>query len=75
MKLYPHSVRWPAAMQIFLNANPHYWRLVRMVMKEAEVPLQSLIQRQVLTDQLDWNLRSIDDCRVFVEAVLKPPAR
>ena len=62
-------------MQIFLDANPHYWRFVPMAIEEAEAPLQSLIQRPVLSDQLDWNLRAIEDCRVCVEAVPKPPMR
>ena len=53
MKLYQHSIRCSAAMQIFLDANSHYWRFVLMVTEEAEAPLQSLIQGPILTTQLD----------------------
>ena len=60
-------------MQIFLDANPQYWRFVPMTVEEAAAPCQTHIERPVLSDQLDWNLRSIDDCRVCVEAVPKPP--
>ena len=44
-----------------------------MATEGAGAPLQSVIQRPVLSDQLDWNLRAIEDCRLCVEAVPKPP--
>lgn len=74
MKLYQHSVRCPHAMQMFLDANPQYWRFVPMTMEESEKSEQQSIQGLVFSEELDWNLRSKDDCRICVEAVPKPPS-
>ena len=49
-KLYQHSVRCLVAMQIILDANPPYWRLVSMTMEQSEKPEQQCIQRPVLSD-------------------------
>ena len=73
MRLYQHSVRCPTAMQIFLDANPRYWRFLPMTMEDAEASLECLIQRPVLSNELDWNIRPTDDCRLCIEAVPKPP--
>ena len=74
MKLYQHSVRCPVAMQIFLDTNPQYWRFLPMTLEESEKPEQQNILRPLLTDEIDWNLRSTEDCRIYVEAVPKPPS-
>jgi hypothetical protein len=73
MKLYQHSVQCPVAMQIFLDANRQYWRFVPMRLEESEDPKQQTIQRPLLSDELDWNLRSKKDCMVCLEAVPRPP--
>ena len=61
-------------MQIFLDANPRYWRFVPMPSDEAERPEQRRIQRPVFSDEHDWNLRSRADCQTCVETVPKPSA-
>jgi len=61
------------AMQIFLDANPQYWRFVPMSIEESQRPEQQSIQPPHLPDQLDWNLRSKEDCFIYLEAVPKPP--
>lgn len=73
MRLYQHSVRCPVAMQIFLDANPQYWRFIPMTLEESESPLQQNIQRPILSDELDWNLRSKEDSIACIEAVPRPP--
>ena len=60
-------------MQIFLDANPQYWRFVPMLVEESQRPEQQSIQNSHLTDELDWNQRSKTDCFICVEAVPKPP--
>ncbi len=73
MKLYQHSVRCPVAMQIFLDANLQYWRFVPMSIEESQRPEQQSLQNSHLSDVLDWNLRSKEDCTIYVQAVPKPP--
>ena len=73
MKLYQHSVRCPVAMQIFLDANPQYWRFIPMALEESERSEQKFVQRPLLSDELDWNLRSKEDCMAYIEAVPRPP--
>lgn len=36
MLLYRHSARCPAAMQLFLDCNPHYWSFVPMLQQDAQ---------------------------------------
>ncbi|CAF4806483.1 unnamed protein product, partial [Rotaria sp. Silwood1] len=72
MKLYQHSARCPVAMQIFLDANPQYWRFVPMTLEESQRPEQQSIEQPVISDEPNWTLRSKGDCRVCVEAVPKP---
>lgn len=73
MKLYQHSTHCSVAMQIFLDANPQYWRFVPMSIEEAQRSEQQSIPHTYLSDQSDVNLRSKDDCFMYVEAVPKPP--
>ena len=73
MKLYQHSVRCPVAMQIFLDANPRYWRFIPMTLEESERPEQQAIEHLIISDELDWNLRSKEDCRMCVDTVPRPP--
>ncbi len=73
MKLYQHSVRCPVAMQIFLDANPQYWRFVPMNLEEAAKPEQINIQRPILSEELDWHRRSKEDCMICIAAVPRPP--
>jgi hypothetical protein len=61
------------AMQIFLDANPQYWRFVPMSIEQAQRPEQESIPNSYLSETLDSNLRSKQDCSVYVEAVPKPP--
>ena len=74
MKLYQHSVRCPVAMQIFLDANPQYWRFIPMTLQESQRPEQQSIQGgPVFSEELDWNLRLKEDYKLYVEAIPKPP--
>jgi hypothetical protein len=73
MKLYQHSVRCPVAMQIFLDANPQYWRFIPMTLEESKKPEQTYIQCPVLSDEINWNIRSKEDCMICLEAVPRAP--
>ena len=73
MKLYQHSVRCSTAMQIFLDANPQYWRFVPMTIEESERPEQRTVQRSAPSNRIDFNRRSEEDYRTYVESVPIPP--
>lgn len=73
MKLYQHSVRCPVAIQIFLDANPQYWRFIPMTFEESETLEQRSVHGLGLPEELDWKLRSRDDCKLYVTSVPKPP--
>ncbi|CAF3934669.1 unnamed protein product, partial [Rotaria sordida] len=72
MKLYQHSTHCPVAMQIFLDANPQYWRFVPMTLKESERPEQKIVAPYTSTEELSWTIRSKEDTKLYVEAVPKP---
>ncbi|CAF4210926.1 unnamed protein product [Rotaria sp. Silwood2] len=72
MKLYQHSARCPAAMQIFLDANPQYWRFVPMTLEESERPEQQLVQTLAISDEPSHHARTRRDCEICVDAVPKP---
>jgi hypothetical protein len=74
MKLYQHSVRCPAAMQLFLDAHPQYWRFVPMSIDESERECERVLQRPVFSAELDWNQRPVNECLAYVESVPKPHA-
>ena len=60
-------------MQIFLDANPQYWSFTPMTVEESQQPEQQSIRHSIeFSDQLDWNVRSKEDCGRYVEAVPKP---
>ena len=45
-----------------------------MAIEESQQPEQQSIKHSIeFSDQLDWNVRSKEDCRRYVEAVPKPP--
>lgn len=73
MRLYQHSVRCPVAMQIFLDANPQYWRFVPMTLMEADTPEQQSIEEPILYNEFDCNRRSEGDTLLYVASVPKPP--
>jgi len=73
MKLYQHSARCPVAMQIFLDANPQYWRFIPMTLEESEKPEQQIIQTPHFSDELNYNRRSKEDSLIYVESVPNPP--
>lgn len=72
MKLYQHSVHCREAMQIFLDANPQYWIFVPMTVNEAKQPEQLSLANVQLSDDLHYNQRSKDDCRIYIESIPKP---
>lgn len=74
MKLYQHSAHCPVAMQIFLDANPHYWRFMPMLIEDARKPEQQSSSLEGLSNQRDQQLRSKEDCFVCMEAIPKPPS-
>lgn len=69
MRLYQHSARCSVAMQIFLDANPHYWRFVPMPLEETERPEQN----SLLPNSADTQFRTPDECSLYVQSVPKPP--
>ncbi|CAF3826209.1 unnamed protein product [Rotaria sp. Silwood1] len=73
MKLYQHSTQCSVGMQIFLDANPEYWRFVPMPFEESERLEQKMIQPFIFSDELTWNIRSKEDTTVCVGSVPKPP--
>ncbi|CAF4150666.1 unnamed protein product [Rotaria sp. Silwood2] len=73
MKLYQHSAQCPTAMQIFLDANPQYWRFVPMTLEESRRPEQQIIQPIIFSEELSWTIRCKEDTRICVETVPKPP--
>ena len=54
-KLYQHSTQCPAALRLFLNANPAYWCFVPMTKIEALVDNTNLTK--IEEDQL-WNYKN-----------------
>ena len=56
-------------MQIFLDANPQYWRFVPMTIAESEQSEQQAIEHLRLVDEH----RSRQECRTCVEDVPCPP--
>ncbi|CAF1319629.1 unnamed protein product [Rotaria sordida] len=73
MKLYQHSALCPVAMQIFLDANPQYWRFVPMTLEESTRPEQKMVTPYTFSEELSWTIRSEEDTKVYVDAVPKPP--
>ena len=73
MRLYQHSVRCPIAMQIFLDANPQYWRFVPMSIEESQRSEQQSIQHSLVWNDNDTNLRTKEECSACLEAVPEPP--
>ena len=74
MKLYQHSARCPVAMQIFLDANPQYWRFVPMTVTEAGTLEQKTLPRPQVINELEAEVRSPEECRLCIEAVPRPPS-
>lgn len=74
MKLYQHSARCPVAMQLFLDANPRYWRFVPMSIEEAQTPEQQFIQRPQFSEEIASNIRSKEDSLICMTTVPKPPS-
>lgn len=72
MQLYQHSTQCPVAMQIFLDANPQYWRFIPMTNEEANVPEQQTDPSVVISNDIYYNIRSKDDCKTYVDSVPKP---
>lgn len=72
MRLYQHSARCPVAMQIFLDANPHYWPFIPMLIEESETVEQRTI---TLTNNTatDSPLRTNDECSLYLQSIPKPP--
>lgn len=73
MRLYQHSVRCPRTMQIFLDANPQYWRFIPMSSEEAQKPEQVFFQPYEMFDEVSWSRRSRHDTLQCVHNVPKPP--
>jgi hypothetical protein len=73
MKLYQHSAHCAIAMQIFLDANPQYWRFVPMTIEESNKSAEKHIERLVFADESRMVSRSKDDCEECIGAVPQPP--
>ena len=73
MKLYQHSVRCPKAMQIFLDANPQYWRFIPMTVAEAQRSDEHHVAPLVFPQPLGVNQRSQEQCQHCLDALPSPP--
>lgn len=73
MRLYQHSTHCPIAMQIFLDANPQYWRFVPMPIEEAEKPEQISVQPYEMSHEMSPGVRTKHDCLDCVQSIPKPP--
>ena len=74
MQLYQHSARCPVAMQIFLDANPQYWRFIPMTVDESMKPEQHSIHRPVLFDEFQAHYRLKEEAVACLNSVPKPPS-
>jgi hypothetical protein len=74
MKLYQHSVRCPMAMQIFLDANPQYWRFIPMSMAESTQPNQTSMDPSLFADDMKPSTRTREECLQAVTALPPPPS-
>lgn len=74
MKLYQHSARCPMAIQIFLDANPQYWRFVPMTMAESTQLNQTWMDRSLLANDLNPSTRTREECVQAVNALPQPPS-
>ena len=61
------------AMQIFLDANPQYWRFIPMAVDESIAPEQSIIHRPVLSDEINMQYRTKQDAVACTDAIPRPP--
>ena len=73
MRLYQHSARCSVAMQIFLDANPQYWRFVPMTVDESTKPEQHIIQRPVFSDEFQPHYRLKEEAVACLDGVPKAP--
>jgi len=73
MQLYQHSARCPVAMQIFLNANPRYWRFVPMTEEEAEKPDQKYIRHPTAGKATAMRIREKQQAFDCIEKLPVPP--
>lgn len=60
-------------MQLFLDANPQYWRFVPMSVEESQRPEQQYIPRNSISTDAHAQLRTQEDCSVCLRSVPKPP--
>lgn len=74
MRLYQHSAQCPAALQIFLDANPQYWAFIPMKAEEAERPEQCFAHVPNIAEQsINSMRRSKGECQQYVDSLPKPP--
>ncbi|CAF4554420.1 unnamed protein product, partial [Rotaria magnacalcarata] len=53
MLIYQHSIQCSAAIQMFLDSNPHYWRFVPMSIIEADKNNNNYEMRNISTTMVD----------------------
>jgi hypothetical protein len=71
MHLYRHSTECPAAIQIFLDENPRYWRCVPMSNGEANQFEQNFTVASIDTRSTDS--RTDEDIKLFIKNLPVPP--
>ena len=59
-------------MQVFLDANPRYWRFVPMTIDESERECERAMQPPVFSVAPDSNQRSVDESLRCVESTPTP---
>ena len=73
MRLYRHSTECPAAIQMFLDENPQYWRFAPMPKEEAEEAMQNIgIATRDISSIAD--IRTDDEVKILVGNLPPPPA-
>lgn len=71
MLLYRHSTECPAAIQMFLDENPRYWRFVPMSNEEASRPEQAIHMSTM--DLKGADVQDHHKIELFIRNVPAPP--
>lgn len=69
MLLYRHSAQCPAAIQMFLDENPRYWRFVPMTVEDASRP-----EQKIQASTLDFKTGDEHDCQKIQQFIHNLPA-
>ncbi len=71
MHLYRHSIECTTVIQMFLDENPRYWRLVPMSNEDANQPEQNIITSSMDIKSMD--IQEDDQVKLFIKNLPVPP--